>query len=223
MATSTFMPIASTLERTRIEPGEYPARCTAVKPPELYTFFARWFLRIDFAVHDGGEIVSRYLNLGKSEGKPTNIQLGPRSEYYKLWTMAVGRKPEKNEPMDPAKIVGVDFLVTVADKEHGSGGGAYSRVESVRREPVEDVAKECLLLSCSSSTSATNATSATCSTTTTTSTSSSEEFSGFSIDEIPPRGPLRWELMKRLKESEPEKLQSFLRACKAKDAADLQP
>ena len=155
------MPVATTLERTRIEPGEYPATCTAVKPPELYTFYARWYLRIDFAVHDGGEIVSRYINLGNSKGKPTNIQLGPRTAYYKLWTMAVGRKPGENETMDPAKIIGAEFLVTVVDKEHGSGGGAYSRVESVRREPVADVepvAKEPLLLCCSLVTDATDAT-----------------------------------------------------------------
>src|SRR5665213_1107863 len=75
--------------------------------------------------------------------------------------MAVGRKPGENETMDPAKIIGAEFLVTVVDKEHGSGGGAYSRVESVRREPVADVepvAKEPLLLCCSLVTDATDAT-----------------------------------------------------------------
>jgi hypothetical protein len=91
-------------------------------------------MRIDFAIHDDGVIVSRYLNLGP--GKEPNPLLGPRSEYYKLWSHAMGRKPEKSEPMDPAKIVGVEFLVNVGDKQLGGDGELYSVVTSARREPV---------------------------------------------------------------------------------------
>jgi hypothetical protein len=129
------MPVASTdssHERTRIEPGEYRATCTAVKPPEIYRAFARWYMRVDFAIHDDGAVVSKYINLGT--GKTPSGQLGPRSDYYKLWTLSVGRKPEKNEPMDPAKIIGAELLVTVIDKELGGDGEAYSTVESVRHE-----------------------------------------------------------------------------------------
>jgi hypothetical protein len=91
-------------------------------------------MRIDFAIHDDEAVVSRYLNLGS--GKEPNPQLGPRSDYYKLWSHAVGRKPEKNESMDPAKIVGVEFLVTLEDRRHGENGETYSVVTSARCEPV---------------------------------------------------------------------------------------
>jgi hypothetical protein len=135
----SFMPVAAS--RTRIEPGEYQATCTAVRSPERYRAYNRWYIRVDFAIHETGEVVSRYLNLGT--GEHANLQLSTRSEYYKLWTAAAGRKPEKNEPMDPAQIVGVEFLVTVADKEHRTDG-VYSRVESVRKEVVAAVATEAL-------------------------------------------------------------------------------
>lgn len=141
MATTTFsfMPIAAS--RTRIEPGEYRATCTAVRQPELYRAYNRWYLRVDFAIHETGEVVSRYLNLGT--GEQANLQLSTRSDYYKLWIAAVGRKPDKNEPMDPSKIVGIEFLVIVADKEHRTDG-VYSRVESIRKEVVAAVATEAL-------------------------------------------------------------------------------
>jgi hypothetical protein len=100
-------------------------------------------MRVDFAIHDDGVVVSRYLNLGT--GQEPNAQLGPRSDYYKLWSEAMGRKPEKNEPMDPAKIVGVEFLVTVEDKQLGGNGETYSVVKSVRREPVAHEALTSLL------------------------------------------------------------------------------
>jgi hypothetical protein len=137
MSAFTFMPVA--LERVRIEPGEYQATCVAIQEPVKYRQYARWYMRCDFAVHETGEIVSRYLNLGRGEN--ANLQLSKRSDYFKLWTQAVGRNPEKNEPMDPGKIVGVDFWVMVADKEHRTDG-VYSRVESVRKEVVADVATE---------------------------------------------------------------------------------
>ena len=38
------------------------------------------------------------------------------------------------------------------------------------------------------------------------------------LDEIPPRGPQRFQLLQKLKESNPEKAQRFLRACLVKDA-----
>jgi hypothetical protein len=91
-------------------------------------------MRIDFAIHDDGVLLSRYINLGT--GKEPNPQLGPRSDYYKLWSEAMGRKPEKNEPMDPAKIIGAELLVTVEDKQLGGDGEAYSIVKSARRKPV---------------------------------------------------------------------------------------
>jgi hypothetical protein len=134
-STFSFMPVAnnrSAPERTRMEPGEYRATCTAIRPPEVYRAFKRWYMRVDFAIHGDGQVMSKYINLGIGE-KP-NMQLGPRTDYYKLWVQAVGRKPEHNEPMDPARIVGVDFLVTVGDKSHGGAGEVYSTVESVRRE-----------------------------------------------------------------------------------------
>lgn len=135
MAAFSFIPIADTNashERTRLEPGEYKATCTAIHPPALYRAFSRWYMRADFAIHDHGVVVSKYINLGI--GKQPNVQLGPRSDYYKLWAMAVGRKPKNNEPLDPARIIGMKFTVTVGDQEHGSDKAIYSRVESVRRE-----------------------------------------------------------------------------------------
>jgi hypothetical protein len=98
----------------------------------MFREFHRWYMRVDFAIHNDGTIVSKYINLGT--GKEANGQLGPRTNYYKLWTLAVGRKPEQNETMDPALIVGVEFMVTVGDKNREEDGEAYSTVESVRRE-----------------------------------------------------------------------------------------
>jgi hypothetical protein len=74
-----FMPTAAHIERSRIEPGDYRATCTAVKPPELYRAFARWFMRVDFAIHDDGAVVSKYINLGF--GNEPNTRLGPRTDY----------------------------------------------------------------------------------------------------------------------------------------------
>jgi hypothetical protein len=93
-------------------------------------------MRIDFSIHETGEVVSKYMNLGvvKDATTPPNAQLGPRTDYYKLWSLAVGRKPMKNEPMDPARIIGVEFLVQVGDKKLGGDGEAYSMVQSVKRE-----------------------------------------------------------------------------------------
>ena len=136
MAAFSFIPIANTNashERTRLEPGEYKATCTAIQPPAVYRAFSRWYMRVDFAIHDDGELVSKYINLGI--GKQPNVQLGPRTEYYKLWAMAVGRRPANNEPLDPARIIGVTFIVTVGDQEHGSDEAIYSIVKSVRRDP----------------------------------------------------------------------------------------
>ena len=52
-----FIAVANTdgaHERTRMEPGEYPATCTAVRNPELYRAFGRWYLKVEFAIHDDG-------------------------------------------------------------------------------------------------------------------------------------------------------------------------
>ena len=134
MNSTTFMPQATTrIERPRIAPGEYRATCTAISQPMMYSKFKRWYMRVDFAIHGDGSIVSKYINLG--EGKEPNTMHGFRTDYFKLWSAAMGRKPEKNEPMDPAKIVGVEFLVMTTDKKLGRAGEAYSVVESVRREP----------------------------------------------------------------------------------------
>lgn len=124
------MPVAS--ERTRIEPGEYPATCTAVNPPTKYREFQRWYMRFDFTVHSTGEIVPKYINLGN--GPEPNLQLSHRSDYYKLWTLAMGRSPEKGEPMDPTKIIGKALWVTVEDRNHQSDGQSYSRIQTLRRE-----------------------------------------------------------------------------------------
>jgi hypothetical protein len=117
-----------------MKPGEYRATCTAVRNPELYRAFDRWYLKVDFCIHDDGSVVSKYVNLGA--GKEPNTSLGPRSDFYKLWAAAMGRRLEKNEPMDLSKIVGMDFLVMVGDKKHGGDEGdgeVYSTVQSVRR------------------------------------------------------------------------------------------
>jgi hypothetical protein len=147
---SSFTALANTeasRERVRIEPGKYRATCTAVRPPAIFQQYSRWYIRVDFAIHDDGVVVSKYINLGT--GKEPNIQLGPRSEYFKLWTLAVGRKPEHNESMESSKIIGTEFTVTVVDKEHKSDGGIYSQVEAVSNEPVaqEALASSLTLLS----------------------------------------------------------------------------
>ena len=123
-----FIPVANT-RRVLIDSGEHEAMCTGVHQLEMYRKFQRWYMRVDFKIADV-VLVCEYLNLGT--GETPNMQLGPRTEYYKLWAIAKGRKPEENEPMDPRKIIGVEFLVTVADKSLGGDGEAYSTVTSVR-------------------------------------------------------------------------------------------
>lgn len=125
MSGTAFLPMAVS---SLVAPGKYKATCTAVHQPELYRAFSRWYLRLDFAINDDGSIVSKYLNLGT--GKEPNTQLGPRSDYYRLWSMAVGREPTKNEQMDPAKIIGVEFAVTVVSKQR-HGGGEYSVISEL--------------------------------------------------------------------------------------------
>jgi hypothetical protein len=121
-----------------MEPGEYRATCTAVRNPEVYRAFARWYMKVEFCIHETGEVVSKYVNLGA--GTEPNTSLGPRSDFYKLWTAAMGRRLEKNEVMDLSKIVGMEFMVTVGDKKHGGDEGdgeAYSTVQSVKRFEAE--------------------------------------------------------------------------------------
>ena len=227
----SFMPVANTdasHERTRIEPGEYRATCIAVKPPELYRAFTRWYMRVDFSIHETGEVVSKYINLGV--GKEPNAQLGPRTDYYKLWSQAVGRKPAKNEVMDPARIIGVELLVMVADKHHGGDGEPYSMVQSVRREleALSSSLNSSLLNSSSLSPQLLNVSDTQClndsgaqvpSAAQVDSGSQEEEFSGFPVEEIPPRGPQRFRLLEELRESDPENAKRFLLACRLKDAA----
>lgn len=218
--TFIFMPTATAahIERPRLEPGEYRATCTAVKQPQMFREFHRWYMRVDFSVHETGEVVSEYLNLGR--GKDPNGQLGPRTNYYKRWTQAAGRKPEKNETMDPALIVGAEFMVTVGDKERREEGGPYSAVESVRREV------EALLLSGSvahvldsSMAHVLDCSSAQVHSSAQVQPSGVEESSEFPLDQIPPRGPQRWEVLKGLRESDPDKAHRFSLACQAKDKA----
>ena len=163
MSAFSFMPIATMTERTRIEPGHYKATLTAVRKPELYRAYNRWYLRIDFTIHETGEAVPKYVSLGS--GKEHNLQLTPKTSYFKLWTLAVGRRPEKNEPMDPARMIGVEFLVEVADRQH-EDGELYSRVKDVKRGTVATEPTEA-----TTSTGSTSPTSTTITTSTTVTTS----------------------------------------------------
>jgi len=215
--TLNFMPTANSEaapERTHIEMGEYRATCTTIRPPELYRLYKRWYMRVDFTIRDSGEVVSKYINLGGSPQPNTN--LGPRTDYYKLWSLAVGRKPERNETMDPAKIIGVEFMVMVGDKTHRSDGEAYSAVTAVRREvetlssvltPHSLIPQSLIPQSLIPPTAQLH--------------SPAQVHSGeeFPMEEIPPRGQQRWELLKGLKESDPQKAQRFTLACNLKDAA----
>jgi hypothetical protein len=211
----SFMAVANTdgaHERTRMEPGEYRATCTAVRNPELYRAFTRWYLKVDFAIHGDGAVVSKYINLGG--GKEPNTVLGPRSDFYKLWVAAMGRRLEKNETMDLSKIVGMEFMVMVGDKQHGGDGEAYSTVQSVRRFEPEAL---------SSSLNVSDTQSLNVSNTQLLNVSAAQVPSGsfveeFPLEEVPPSGPPRWELLKSLKETDPEKVPCYLRACLAKDA-----
>jgi hypothetical protein len=224
-----FMAVANTdgaHERTRMEPGEYRATCTAVRNPELYRKFDRWYLKVDFAIHADGTVVSKYINLGG--GKEPSTNLGPRSDFYKLWAVAMGRRLEKNEPMDLSKIIGMEFMVTVGDKNHGGDGEAYSTVQSVRRYEPE-------ALSSSLNNSPLNSSILTPqllnisaaqvrSTAQVRSGSPDEESSGFQREfppeSIPPRGRGRSVLLESLKKADPEKAQRLMHAYLAKDAAD---
>jgi hypothetical protein len=202
-----------------MEPGEYRATCTAVRNPEQYRAFNRWYLKVDFSIQDDGSVVSKYINLGGGQEPTTG--LGPRSDFYKLWAAAMGRRLEKNEPMDLSKIVGMEFWVTVGDKQHGGDGEAYSTVQSVRR--LEPEALSSLLNASTLNHSGLIPQSLNHSGAQLPSTAqvhSGEEFPvEFLPESIPPRGRGRWELMKSYRESDPTKAQRFILACNLKDAA----
>jgi len=132
-STEAYMPVVDELtpERIWIEPGLYKATCIAVLPPNMYVQYDRWYMRVDFALHRDGSIVSKCINLGK--GVQPSIKLSPRTDYFKLWVQAAGRRPEKGEPMDPAKIKGVEFVAEVADQLHKVNGETYSIVKKISR------------------------------------------------------------------------------------------
>jgi hypothetical protein len=128
---SGFMPVATS---SLVNPGRYQATCTEVHLPKVFRAYKRWYMRVDFAIHDDGSIVSLYLNLG--DGTHPNTQLGSRSGYWRVWTVCVGRNPIKGEPMDPAKMLGAEVTVTVVTKER-HGGGEYSVVSEVKAPELE--------------------------------------------------------------------------------------
>jgi hypothetical protein len=120
------LPVDESTGRVRIEEGEYRATCTAVHPPAIFRGFGRVFRRVDFAIHDDGSIVSKYVNM--ASGDKINI----RSEYYKLWVATMGRRHEPGELLDLDVMVGKEFVVTVKDKVHKEVGDTYSVVTTLR-------------------------------------------------------------------------------------------
>ncbi len=123
----SFIPTANNeASRVRIEPGVYKATCVEVHDPALYYEFQRWYVRVDFAIHEEGAVVSKYVNL--DGGKTPRLDTKPRSDYYKLWTLAAGHKPAQREPMDPAIIKGLECRVKVIDKCLKETGEIYSAV-----------------------------------------------------------------------------------------------
>jgi hypothetical protein len=184
-------------------------------------------MRFDFAVHETGEVISRYLNLGQNP----NSGLRSRSDYFKLWVMATGRKPQHGEPMDPTRIVGIEFWVIVVDREFGDGGGTYSVIESIKKpvahEPLGSVALNSPALNSHALNShalnshalnshALNSDALNSDAQVETESSPSEEFP---LEAIPPRGPERWQKIKSIRETDPEMAQRFLEACRQKDVA----
>lgn len=179
-----FMPIAnnSPRQRTRIEPGEYHATCVGFHEPGYYEFYKRWYMRFDFAIQDDGQVVSRYLNMGRD--KKPKLDFRPQANYYKLWVMAVGRKPEHGEPMDPAKIIGLKCLVDVVDHTHKTDGSVYSRVESIRGEVVGSCNASTMSTSSTTSTDTAGSTLSTQATISTTSTSSTTSQAGEGMETL---------------------------------------
>ena len=114
----------------RIEPGDYIATCVAVHPPIEFSQYERMSQRIDFAIEGDGTVLKKYCNLGPSKS-PWKV-VTPKSQYYKVWTAAMGRRPEPGEPITLDAIVGTRCRVTVVDKEHKEHGYIYSVVDKVR-------------------------------------------------------------------------------------------
>jgi hypothetical protein len=117
----------------RIAPGEYEAHCIAAHEPFEYKQFNRMVKRFDFVIHGSGEVLKKYVNLGPVDAPWKTIS--SRSEYYRLWTASMGRKPRPGEPLSLDHIVGnpaVQFTVSVEDKQH-SDGYTYSVIGKVRR------------------------------------------------------------------------------------------
>jgi hypothetical protein len=116
----------------RIEPGDYTARCAGLQPPFEYKQYARMAQRIDFVIEGDGTVLKKYVNLGPAASPWKTAP--SRSEYYKLWTAAMGRRPKPGETINLDFLAGrpdIQLRVTVEDKEH-EDGYTYSLIGKVR-------------------------------------------------------------------------------------------
>src|SRR5947209_4760957 len=121
---SAFLTVGVDHQQPHIAPGQYEASCVKVHPePFEYKQFSRLVKRLDFVIHGSGEVLKKYVNMGQADKPWTTIP--PRSEYYKLLSVALGRKPKAGDPASLDFIANnpaIQFIVTVTDKQHQEGG-----------------------------------------------------------------------------------------------------
>jgi hypothetical protein len=126
MSDSSFaLPVVDeSSNREWVAAGEYQATCIAIHPPSPYRRFQRMYRRADFTIHNDGVTVPAYVNVPQDK-------VSVRSNYYRYWVAAMGRRHQPGELLDLAVMLGKAFTVTVADKVHADGD-AYSVVTDVR-------------------------------------------------------------------------------------------
>ena len=73
----------------RISPGDYQAVCIGWHGPQWCRAFHRWSLRLEFALAEGGTLISQFFNMGADPLKPQTP--GRRSRFYAAWCLANGR------------------------------------------------------------------------------------------------------------------------------------
>src|SRR5579883_3407483 len=80
----------------RVAPGNYEAVCVGWQGPDWVRRYHRWSLRLEFCLLSEGECVSGFFNMGSSKRK---FEIGPRSRFRRVWTLANGEMPRKGQQM----------------------------------------------------------------------------------------------------------------------------
>ena len=104
-----------------LEPGRYMVRCVKMQGPQWVRCYARWSLRLEFALTTEPGVISAFFNFGNDRSGP---RVGRQSRYYKAWVLANGEHPRKGQVMSPETFLDGQFFEVEVESCNRDAEGA---------------------------------------------------------------------------------------------------